>query len=268
MATRSIPRPGLGTWQLRDPEVCANAIEHALQIGYEHVDTAESYENERAVGRGIDRSERRIDDLYIATKLHHRHLAAGDVARATRDCLERLDLDSVDLLYVHWPTGSYEASETLPAMAETVDEGLVDALGVSNFSVALLDEAMDIAGDVIVAHQYEKHPFLPNERIHRRTADHGLTTVAYSPLARGRVVDDETITAIAKAHDATPAQVALAWLMRDDDVVPIPKSGIEAHIEENLAATALDLDEEALARIDAIDERVRVVDPSGAPWNR
>lgn len=261
-------RPGFGTWQLSDPEVCATCVAHAIDHGYRHIDTAVNYGNEEDVGTGIERSSVTRDELFVATKLPTGDLDAISVKPTTVASLERLGLDRVDLLYVHWPIRTYVADETLPAMAELVDEGIVDALGVSNFTPELLDEAMSIAGDVIIAHQYEKHPYLPNREVHTTSREHGLTSVAYSPLARGHVLDDPVIAEIAETNEVTPAQVTLAWLMHDEDVTPIPKSGRHSRIEENFAAREVSLTGDDISRIDAIDKRERVVDTNEAPWRQ
>lgn len=268
MDMRSLPRPGFGTWQLTDADACVSCVRHAIETGYRHIDTAVNYRNEKSVGRGIAEAPVDRDELFIATKIPTGSLGGAEVTQTADESLDRLGIDRIDLLYVHWPMRTYDAAETLPAMAALVDDGKVDALGLSNFTPMLLDEAMDLAGDVIIAHQYEKHPYLPNREVHRASTAHGLYSVAYSPLARGHVLDEETIVSIASDRGITPAQVVLAWLHHDDDVVAIPKSSSHARIEENFAAGTHTLTDDEVARIDAIEHRERLVDPDGAPWNR
>lgn len=266
MSTHEIPRPGLGTWQITDHDRCVDAVAHALELGYRHVDTAAAYRNEAGVGQGLRTASVDRDAVFVATKIWIDDLGPDAVRPAAQACLDRLGLDRVDLLYVHWPAGTYAPRETLPAMAELVDDGLTRTIGVSNFTPALLHEAVDVAGDVLLAHQFEMHAYLPNDDVRTATIDHDLVPVAYSPLARGAVLDDPVIGDIADEHRATPAQVALAWLMSLDGVVPIPKSKTPEHIGENLAARDVRLTAEDRERIVDIDRRERAVDPDFAPW--
>lgn len=266
MGPTTVRRPGFGTWQLTDPTRCRRCVAHAIGTGYRHVDTAARYGNEAAVGRGIASAPVDRDDLYVATKVWWDQLDPDDVPRAAEASLDRLGLEYVDLIYAHWPAGPYDADRTLPALASLVDRGLARGIGVCNLTPALLAEAIDVAGDALVAHQFEMHPFLPNGTVRDDSLAAGLDVIAYSPLARGRVLDDPTLAAIADEHGATPAQVSLAWLMRDDRVVPIPKSGHPSRIDENFAARDLELTEAEFDRIDRIDRRDRLVDPGFAPW--
>ncbi len=266
MTALELPRPGLGTWQITDHEECVTAVRHALQAGYRHVDTAAGYHNEAAVGQGIRAASIDREEVTVATKLWIDDLAPGDVRSATQASLDRLGLDYVDLLYVHWPAETYDRRDTLPAMAELVDDGLTRSLGVCNFLPEQLDEAVDVAGEALIAHQFEMHAHLPNDDVRSATLDLDLVPVAYSPLGRGAVLDDPVIRDIAQSHGATPAQVALAWLMGMDGVVPIPKSATPTHIEENLDSRDLTLTSGERGRIDDIDRRQRLVDPSFAPW--
>ena len=266
----AMPRLGLGTYEHDDPEVCAASVRRALELGYGHVDTAQGYENEESIGRGIREADVDREDVFLATKLTTDNLAYDDVIHSTKESLDRLGVDTVDLLYVHWPTGTYEPSETLPALDELVDDGVVGAVGMSNFLPRQLETAIDRLDHGVAAHQVEMHPLLPQQELHDLAVEHGHYLVAYCPIARNRVADVPVLQEVAAAHDATPAQVSLAWLAAKENVVPIPKASSPDHIRENLAATALDLSDEEVARIDALGEErhERIVDFPSAPWNQ
>jgi len=263
-----LPSIGLGTWENTDPQQCAESVRTALELGYRHVDTAEHYGNEAAVGRGIAMADVPREDVFLATKVHPvtgglRHDEVLEEARASMD---RLDTDYLDLLYVHWPVEAYEAEETLGAFEELVDDGLVRNVGVSNFDVDLLDEACETLEAPLFAHQVEMHPFLQRPELVEHAQRHGYDLVAYSPLARGEALDHPTVRDIADRYDASPAQVCLAWATSHDSVVAIPKATSRGHQEDNLGARDLDLDEADIARIDGIERRERFVDREGAPW--
>lgn len=261
----TMPSIGIGTYDV-EPAVCTTAVTTALECGYRHVDTAEMYDTERAVGRAIERSSVDRSDVFVATKIHSRNLAYDDVIEHSRGCADRLGVDAIDLLYVHWPIRTYDPEETLAAFDELYDRGEIRHVGLSNFTPSLLAAAIDTLDAPLVAHQVECHSLCQQEELRRmaREDDHHL--VAYSPLAKGRVTEVPELLEIAEAFDATPAQVALAWL-REKDAVPIPKSTTPAHIRENVAAVELELDAEAIERIDGIDRTERVVDFQSAPWN-
>lgn len=268
MVEASLPRPGLGTWQNTDPKQCAASVEAALEMGYRHVDTARMYGNEAAVGEGVRRADVDRSEVTVATKLWMDELSPSDVGPATRDSLETLGLEAVDLLYVHWPARDYDPDVTLPALARVREEGLAREIGLCNMTPELLGEAVRAAPCPIQAHQVEMHPLLPQGELVEQAADHGLDLVAYSPLARTRVGEVEEVREVARRRDATPAQVSLAWLMRWDHVVPIPKATGEAHIRENWEARELELSEGDLELLDGIDRRERLVDPGFSPlWD-
>ncbi len=259
-----LPRPGLGTSGMTGDE-CTESVRRALELGHRHVDTAQMYDNERAVGEGIRRADVDREAITVATKVHPDNLAPGDVVATTRESLDRLGLDRVDLLYVHWPIRTYDPAETLPAMDRAHEEGLTAAVGVSNFTPELLVEAVDVLTAPVVANQFECHPLLPQPDLQEHCHEHGVQVVAYSPLAQGEALDVPELQEVAAAHDATPAQVSLAWLLARD-AVPIPKARGD-HLTENWAARDLELSDDELATIDGIDRRHRTVDPDGAPWN-
>jgi len=268
MPTSELPRPGLGTFRNEAFEPCAESVRIALEAGYRHVDTAQMYGNEAAVGEGLRRADVDRDAVVVATKLDPANLGYDDALRTAHESAERLGVDVIDLLYVHWPIRTYDPDGTLRALDELVDEGLVRHVGLSNFEPDQLADAIDRLDAPVLAHQVELHPLLPQAALQSAAREHDHWLVAYAPVARGAVEDVPALRDVAEAHDATPYQVALAWLLARDRVVPIPKATSEAHLRENLAARDLTLTSEELARIDAIEERRRLVDFEAAPWNR
>jgi 2,5-diketo-D-gluconate reductase B len=260
-----MPILGLGTWQNTAPEECANAVATALDLGYRHVDTAQAYDNEEHVGEGIARADLDRTNLFLATKVWIDNLAPADVRSSTEESLEKLGVDAVDLLYVHWPAGEYDPEATLGAFDDLYDDGLIDRIGISNFEPAQVTEAVETADAPIFANQIECHPLLPQAELRAHCADHGVEVVAYSPLARGEVFDVPEIRAVAEKHGVSEAQVSLAWL-REKGVAAIPKATGEDHVRDNWASRTLDLDAEDVAKIDGIDRRERMVDPDFAPW--
>jgi diketogulonate reductase-like aldo/keto reductase len=261
----AMPRLGLGTYKHDERETCIEAVETALEVGYRHVDTAQGYENEAYVGEGLARSSVDREDVFLASKLTTENLAYDDVIETTETSLDRLGVDRLDCMYVHWPLNTYDPEATLPALDELVDRGLVDHVGVSNFEPRHLAEARDVLDAPVFANQVECHPQLPQSELRADAREHDYHLVAYSPIARGEIFDHPAIAATAAEHDATPAQVCLAWLLAKE-CVPIPKATGE-HVRENYGALALNLDAADVERIDGIEARHRVVDFDAAPWH-
>ncbi|WP_424005352.1 aldo/keto reductase (plasmid) [Haloarcula salina] len=263
-----VPAIGLGTWQNTDPEECAESVRTALEVGYRHIDTAQYYGNEEAVGEGIARADVPREDVFVGSKVHAEKfgLAHDEVIEGLEVTLDRLGLDKLDLLYVHWPVGNYDAAETLPAFDEVRDRGLIDHVGVCNFSTELLDEAMDHLDAPLVAHQAETHPLLQQDELVAHAQEHDYQHVAYSPLARGDVFDIPEVVAIAEKHGVSASQVSLAWLLSRENVSVVPKATGEAHIRDNLGALDLELDAEDIETIRGIEREERFVSRDGAPW--
>lgn len=263
-----LPAIGFGTWQNTDPSVCIESVRTALDVGYRHVDTAQYYGNEGLVGQGIAEADVPREEVFVATKVHAEKfgLAYDEVIEGLEVSLDRLDLDYLDLLYVHWPVGNYDAAETLPAFDELIDRGLIDHAGVSNFTVDLLKEAHNHLDTDLFASQIEMHPLLPQHEVLDHAQTHDYNLVAYSPLARGRVFDVPTVSDVAEKHGVSEAQVSLAWLLSKDNVHVIPKASSEAHIRDNLGALDLELDREDVKKIDGIDRTERFVERDDAPW--
>lgn len=266
MTKPDIPELGLGTWQNKNPDECKKSVEKALNLGYRHIDTAQAYDNEEYVGKGLEAADVDREDYFLASKVWINNLSSEKVKSSTEESLEKLNVDSVDLMYVHWPSGNYEPEETLEAFKDLVEEGKIDNIGISNFTPDQVDEAMEIAGEHIVANQVEMHPLLQQEELLEKCREHDIYLVAYSPLARGKVFEIPEIRDIADKHDVSPAQVSLAWLMEKENVIVIPKASTEEHIEDNYKALDLELDEGDIEEIDSLERRERRVDPDFAPW--
>ena len=259
-----IPEIGFGTYPLTGTE-CVEAVRTALEVGYRHVDTAQYYDNESAVGEAVAAADVDRDDVFLATKVWRDRLGYDDFVASTRRSLDRLGVDSVDLLYVHWPMQTYDPDETLAALDDLHDEGVVDHVGLSNFTPSLLDEARETLDAPVYAHQVEVHPLCRQTELRAYAAEAGHHLVAYCPVARNRVAEVPEVVTVAERHGVTPAQASLAWLMAKD-VVPIPNSSSPEHIRENLAARDVELDASDVERIDSIAETERLVEPTGAPW--
>lgn len=263
----TIPRLGLGTSGNDDPTQCADSVATALNVGYRHIDTAQMYNNEAAVGAGIANSDVPREEVFLATKVHPSNLGYDDIHESVAASLDRLGLDTIDLLYVHWPTQAYDPEATLRAFDELYADGTIDHVGVSNFTAPLIEEAREILDAPIVANQVEVHPLLgPREPLFGTCCEHDIDIVAYAPFCRGDALADSTVQAVAERHETSPAQVCLAWLA-SHDVAAIPKATGRAHIEENARASALTLTDAEIEQLDTIDRRYRRFDPEGSPWD-
>jgi len=263
--TSGMPMLGLGTYQNDDPEQCAESVATALELGYRHVDTAKMYGNEAAVGQGLAQASVDADDVFVATKVWPDDLAYADVIESAETSREALGIETIDLLYIHWPARAYDPEDTLAAFADLRDDDVIERVGVSNFEPSQLDEAVEACDAPIFANQVECHPLLPQDEVRAACAEHGVEPVAYAPIARGQVADVDALSAVAAKHDVTAAQVSLAWL-REKGVTAIPKATGRDHIAENWASLGLDLGADDVDRIDAIDRRARLVDPGWAAW--
>ena len=265
----SFPRLGLGTYSDDDRDQWTENVRTALDVGYRHVDTAQVYENEEYVGEGIRSSDVDRADVFLATKTMHVDTPAdpADVPEAIDGCLDRLGVDYVDLLYVHWPSGAYEHEPVLSAFDDAYDDGKARNVGVANFTPELLDEARETLDAPLFANQVEMHPLLPQEELVEYAQEHDHWLVAYSPLGKGEALDVPEIEEVAERHDATPAQVCLAWVLDHDNVAAIPKASSREHMADNFAAQDLELDDGDRDLIDSIDRRYREIDPDHGPWN-
>jgi 2,5-diketo-D-gluconate reductase B len=250
-----IPLLGLGTWDLRG-RVCAHTVEQALRLGYRHIDTAEMYDNEREVGEGLRASGVPRGEVFVTTKIWPTHFAAGELERAGGDCLKRLRLSEVDLLLLHWPNPKIPLQETLGALSKVKRQGLARHIGVSNFTATLIEEAQQATGEPLVCDQIECHPYLDQSQTIGACRRHGMAVVAYSPLAKGNVRDDETLSRIGAAHGKSAAQVCLRFLVQQGIVV-IPRTAKVARLAENAAIFDYALSEAEMAEITVLGQRSR-----------
>src|SRR5207245_1650760 len=234
-----VPIVGLGTWELRG-RTCARVVEQALRLGYRHIDTAEMYDNEREVGEGLRASGVKRDEAFITTKVWPSHFAPRELERAAKDSLMRLGLSEVDLLLLHWPNPRIPLSETLGALCKVKQAGLARHIGVSNFTVALIEEAVRLAGEPLVCNQIELHPFLDQTKVVAACRAKGMAVVAYSPIARGNAKNDAVLARVGKAHGKTAAQVCLRWLTQQQIAV-IPRTSRVEPLLENFPIFGLEL---------------------------
>lgn len=265
-----IPRIGLGTWKNKEKRSCETAVETALDVGYRHIDTAQIYGNERHVGDGLEASDVPRDEVFVATKLWNSNLTYEESGKHQDDAVmsayrsrELLNVESIDLLYVHWPAEEYD-DETLEALDRLHREGVARYIGVSNFTPELVREAKRKLDAPLIANQVEMHPLLPQNEMLEFADDIGIDVVAYSPLGRGKALDLPEVQEVAEKHGATPAQVCIAWSI-ERGAKPIPKSENPERIRENYGALELDLDDEDVEKINSVDERERLIDPDFAP---
>jgi 2,5-diketo-D-gluconate reductase B len=242
-----IPAIGLGTWELRG-RTCARLVEQALKLGYRHIDTAQIYENEREVGEGLHASGVRRDEVFVTTKVWTTHFAPNDLERSTRESLARLRLSEIDLLLLHWPNPQVPLAETLGALAHVKKLGMVRHIGVSNFTVALIDEAVAACPEPLVCDQVEYHPYLNQTRVREACARHGMALVAYSPVAKGRIKSDQTLARIGRTYRKTAAQICLRWLVQQN-VSAIPRTSRIERLSENIDIFDFELSEDEMQEI-------------------
>ena len=263
----SLPRLGLGTYRMQG-DVCRAAVESALALGYRHIDTAEMYGNEDAIGAALAPAKVARKDLHVTTKVWNENLAPDAIRRSFDASLKRLRLDHVDLYLVHWPAKNMN----LPAMFETLlrlkQEGRTRAIGVANFNIALLKTVVEEIKAPIACNQVEYHVMLDQTPLRKYLNARKIPLVAYCPLAQGRAASDETLMAIGRKHGASAAQVALKWLLDQDGVAAIPKASRAESQKANLDALNVGLDEEDMQGDRGLPKDQRFVNPGFAPaWD-
>jgi diketogulonate reductase-like aldo/keto reductase len=263
-----IPAIGLGTWQLSG-ETCTRAVIAALECGYRHVDTAKMYGNEAEVGEGFRNGGVPRDEVFVTTKVWRDDLNDGDLQRSAEGSLKRLGVDKLDLLLIHWPNRDIPLQESIKALCETRARGLTRHIGVSNFPVALLEQALAVATEPIVTNQCEYHPWLDQTKVLAACRKHGIAFTSYCPLGRGEGPRDPAIKKIAEAHGKTPSQVLLRWHIQQPDVIAIPRSGTPAHIRENIGITDFELTPDEVRAMSGMARNDgRIVDFDWAPdWD-
>ncbi len=263
-----IPALGFGTYELTGSN-CREMVKIALQAGYRHVDTAQVYENEEQVGAGIKDAGLDRESLFLTTKVWFDSYEPAKLEASVETSLRKLQTDYVDLLLLHWPVFDGSMEPTLEALLKQKEKGRAKAVGVSNFTLSQLDEACQISGHQLVTNQVEYHPFLEQAKMLKSLADKEMALTAYSPLARGKIFEEETVTEIAKKHGVDEAQITLAWLIGQPGVIAIPKSSSREHALSNLKGAEIELSAEERTAIDKLGSpEGRLIDPSFAPdWD-
>ncbi|HLZ04907.1 MAG TPA: aldo/keto reductase [Bradyrhizobium sp.] len=262
-----LPRLGLGTYRMQG-DVCRAAVESALALGYRHIDTAEMYANEDAIGAAIAASGVKRSELHVTTKVWNENLAPDAMRRAFDASLKKLRLDVVDLYLVHWPKPGMH----LPSMFETLmtfrEEGRARAIGVANFNIALLKTVVEELKAPIACNQIEYHVMLNQSKVKQYMDAKSIPLVAYCPLAQGRAASNETLVAIGKKYGTSAAQVALKWLLDQGGVAAIPKASRHESQKANWDALSLTLDDDDRKNIAGLPKNQRFVSPGFAPaWD-
>ncbi len=251
----NIPAIGLGTWSLMGG-AATRLVADAIRSGYRHVDTAAMYDNEEAVGAGLRASGVSRDDIFLTTKVWPSDIGDGDLQRSVEASLKRLQVDRVDLALIHWSSRTIPLAESIRALNEVKDRGLARHIGVSNFTVALVDEAVALSRHPLACNQIEYHPFLNQDRVLAACRRHGMAVVSYCPLARGaELFPEPAVTAAAERHGRTPAQIVLRWQVQQEGVVAIPRSSNAERIAQNLRVFDFALEAGEMAAIDALSSR-------------
>lgn len=262
----TIPTPGFGTFRLKGDSLKLS-IDSALDIGFRHIDTAQIYDNEEDVGEAIAHSSVKRRDIFLTTKVWFDHYSKDKFEDSVKTSLKKLRTDYVDLLLIHWPSPNdkIEMEEYLTCLNSAMKKGYTRAVGLSNFTIPLLEKAFSIVGkESISVNQIEIHPHFQNRDLVNFCQRNGIQVVAYMPLAKGEVMDDKVLKEIAKSHDTSPASIALAWLMQQN-IIPIPASTNSEHIQSNLEAANIRLLPGEMSKIADLDTNNRLIDPDFAP---
>lgn len=261
----AVPSVGIGTWRVSNDDA-PGVIRTALEVGYRHIDTARGYENERGVGQGVRDSGLPREQVFVTTKVRREDARPDDVRRSVTQSRNDLGLEYIDLVLLHWPNPDVPVEQTIEALNALREEGQTREFGVSNFPPGLLRRAL--AAGPVFANQVEYHPLLGQNELLKLAADNDMALTAYAPLANGRVLDEPALVEIGRRHGKTAGQVALRWLLDQQNVLVIPKSSSRKHQEENLAVFDFALSDDERAQIDRLDKSQRFYNPPSAPdWS-
>lgn len=254
-----MPILGLGTWQLTGRR-CKEAVKKAIELGYKHIDTAWIYDNQENVGDAIKESGVKREKLFITSKVWTDNLRYEDVLEQCKETLNQLKLDYLDLYLIHWPDSDVPLEETFRAFKKLVSEKKIRSIGVSNFNIARVREAMEKSEIPVSVNQVEYHPYLNQESLLEECRKNKIILTAYSPLARGKIINDKVLKSVAEKYDKTASQVTLRWLLQKNIVV-IPKASSENHLKENMEIFDFELKKEDMEKINKINIRKRLVNP-------
>lgn len=266
----NIPAIGMGTWTLRGRDA-ERLVAGAIEAGYRHVDTAAMYENEQEVGEGIRQSAAAREDIFLTTKVWHTDLNNGALQRSVEASLKRLKMDYADLILIHWPSATIPLSETIDALNDVHRRGLARNIGVSNFTVALVEEAAKLSDAKLACNQIEYHPFLNQDRVIEACRELGIAVTSYCPLARGsELFAAEPIADAAHKYGKTGAQIVLRWHIQQPGIAAIPRSSKMERIRENIDIADFRLEDSEMAAISALNTRkLRICDFAFSPdWDR
>lgn len=266
---RDMPSLGFGTYKLLGEEA-AKAVDFALNAGYRHIDTAQIYENEAEVGDGLKKSGVARDKIFLTTKVWRNHFADGTVASSVDESLKKLKTDYVDLLLVHWPFPETPVAKLVDSVMKTQQDGKAKLIGVSNFNVAQMEQAIRVSGGKICVNQVEYHPYLSQKPVLDFTRKNKMALTAYSPVGRGKAIKDPVLKEIGLKYGKNAGQVTLRWLVQQDGVAAIPKSATPDNIKNNIDIFDFELSAEDMQKIHALaSDEGRQVNPDFAPkWDK
>ena len=258
----SMPRLGLGTMAHPEPGEAADLISYALTSGYRHIDTARKYGSEEWVGEGIKKSGIPRDDIWVTTKVTEDNAKANDFARSVEASLNAMQLDYVDLLLIHWPSRDIPLEETLGALAKAKNEGYALNIGVSNFTVNLMDQAVKLCPEKLFLNQFEYHAYIDQSKVIEACKKHDLLMTCYVPLGRGKILRDPVLKEIGDVHGKSIAQVGLRWLIQQEGTIVIPGARATQRINENMNIFDFELSEEEMNMISKLQaNNHRAVNP-------
>lgn len=265
----NVPVLGFGTWKLTGDD-CVKSVDFAIREGYTHVDTAQIYENEAEVGDGIKKSGIARDKLFLTTKVWRNHFADGTVMESVDESLRKLKVDYVDLLLVHWPFPETPVAKLVEGVMKAQEAGKAKLIGISNFNVSQIEEAIKVSGGKVCNDQVEYHPYLNQNAVLNTVRKNNMFLTAYSPIARGKAIKDAALKEIGMKYGKTAGQVTLRWLVQQNNVAAIPKSATPENIKSNLDIFDFELSDEDMKKISAMgSDEGRQVNPDFAPkWDK
>ena len=264
-----IPKIGFGTWQLKE-ETAQKCVSKAIEAGYRMIDTAQAYENETYVGRGIADAQLPREDLFLTTKVWMSEFRDGDLQKSVERSLEKLATDYCDLILLHWPNTDVPLEETLGALNDVRSRGLTRNIGVSNFNTSQMADAVRLSKAPILTNQVEYHPFIDQSPVLEAAHALGMSVTAYCPLAQAQVFDEPVLKRIGEKYGKTPAQITVRWAVQQPGVITIPRSSSPDHLASNNDIHDFELTPEEMGRITSLKvSHTRLISPKWAPvWDK